>query len=110
MAAAPRQVEQRVLELGLVLPPVLSPAANYANAIQTGNLLYLSGTVPVADGVIPKGKVGADVSTEQARDHARLVALHQLAILREELGRHPCSRSPTARARATGLAATGRGR
>ena len=86
MAAAPRHIEQRVLELGLVLPPVLSPAANYTNAIQTGNLVYLSGTVPVADGVIPKGKVGADVSTEQARDHARLVALHQLAILRDQLG------------------------
>jgi enamine deaminase RidA (YjgF/YER057c/UK114 family) len=80
-------VEQRILELGLALPDVKPPAANYANAIRVGDLVYLSGTVPVdANGDIPKGKVGADVSTLQATEHARLVGLHHLAILRDVLG------------------------
>lgn len=80
-------IEKRIADLGLVLPAVKSPAANYANAVRVGNLVYLSGTVPVDDqGDIPKGKVGADVSTEVAAEHARLVGLHHLAILRETLG------------------------
>lgn len=80
-------IEKRVAELGLVLPQVKAPAANYANAVRVGDLVYLSGTVPVtADGDIPKGKVGADVTTAVAAEHARLVGLHHLAILREELG------------------------
>ncbi len=87
MTPKPLSIEQRVLELGLTLPSVLAPAANYANAVRTGNLVYLSGTVAVDDaGNIPKGKVGADVTTAEAALHARLVALHQLAILREHLG------------------------
>lgn len=80
-------IEQRIDELGLVLPAVKPPAANYANAIRVGDLVYLSGTVPVDHvGDIPRGKVGADVSTELAAAHARMVGLHHLAILREELG------------------------
>ncbi len=80
-------IEQRVAELGLTLPAVKPPAANYANAVRVGNLVYLSGTVAVdANGDIPKGKVGADVPTQAAAEHARLVGLHHLAILRDELG------------------------
>ena len=80
-------IEQRVSELGLELPPVPSPAASYVNAVRTGNLVFLSGTVPATpDGHIPKGKVGADVTTEEAAEHARLVGLNLLAVLRHELG------------------------
>jgi enamine deaminase RidA (YjgF/YER057c/UK114 family) len=80
-------VEQRVSDLGLVLPRVKAPAANYANCVRTGSLVYLSGTVPVDEhGEIPTGKVGADVSTAVAAQHARWVGLHHLAILRDELG------------------------
>ena len=81
------RIEQRLIELGLELPPVPTPAANYANAVRTGNLVFVSGTVPaMPDGTIPKGKVGADVTTEEAVEHARRVGLTLLAILREELG------------------------
>jgi enamine deaminase RidA (YjgF/YER057c/UK114 family) len=53
-------IEQRLKELGLELPTVPSPAANYVNAVRTGNLVFTSGTVPTtAEGDIPKGKVGA---------------------------------------------------
>jgi enamine deaminase RidA (YjgF/YER057c/UK114 family) len=80
-------IEQRIRDLGLELPAVRAPAANYANAVRTGNLLFLSGNVPVtADGQIPKGKVGADVTTEEAAEHARLVGLQLLAVLKAELG------------------------
>ena len=80
-------IEPRIRDLGLKLPMVPTPAANYANVVQTGNLLYLSGTVPMLpDGSIPKGKVGADVTTEEAAQHARYVALNLLAIAKHELG------------------------
>jgi enamine deaminase RidA (YjgF/YER057c/UK114 family) len=79
--------EQRLSDLGIELPVLPEPAANYANCVRTGNLVYVSGTVPTtADGEIPKGKVGDDVTAEEAAEHARLVALNLLAILRQELG------------------------
>ena len=80
-------IEQRVRELGLELPAAPSPAANYVNAVRTGNLVFTSGTVAAtADGQIPKGKVGADVTTEEAAQHARMVGLNLLAVLKHELG------------------------
>jgi len=83
----PESIEDRVRELGLQLPAVPTPAANYANAVRSGNLMFLSGTVPVLpDGTIPKGKVGLDVTTDEAVEHARHVGLNILAILRHELG------------------------
>lgn len=79
--------EQRLAELGIELPQVPTPAATYVNCVRTGNLLFVSGTVPrLADGTIPKGKVGADVSADEAAAHARSIALNILAIVREELG------------------------
>ena len=81
------RIEQRLSELGLELPPVPTPAANYANAVRTGNLVFLSGTVPsMPDGTIPKGKVGADVTTDEAVEHARRVGLTLLAVLKQEIG------------------------
>jgi enamine deaminase RidA (YjgF/YER057c/UK114 family) len=79
--------EERIRELGLELPVVPEPAANYANCVRTGNLVFCSGTVPTtADGEIPTGKVGADVTTEEAVEHARSIALNLLAIIRQEVG------------------------
>ncbi|HUP83641.1 MAG TPA: RidA family protein [Candidatus Limnocylindria bacterium] len=79
--------EQRLAELGIELPPVPTPAASYVNCVRTGNLLFVSGSVPrLADGTIPKGKVGADVSAEDATVHARWAGLNILAIVRHELG------------------------
>ncbi|HUG65995.1 MAG TPA: RidA family protein [Gaiellaceae bacterium] len=79
--------EQRVSELGLELPRVRPPAASYVSAVRTGNLVYLSGAGPVsADGHVPRGTVGADVTTEEAAEHARVVARNLLAVLRHEVG------------------------
>lgn len=81
------RIEQRLQDMGIELPDVPTPAASYVNCVRTGNLIFVSGTVPrFADGSIPKGTVGADVTTAEAADHARQVALNILAILKQELG------------------------
>ncbi len=79
--------EARLRELGIELPPVPEPAANFANCVRTGNLVFCSGTVPTTpDGEIPTGKVGADVTTEEAAAHARPIGLNLLAVVRQEVG------------------------
>jgi enamine deaminase RidA (YjgF/YER057c/UK114 family) len=80
-------IEQRLKELNLELPAVTPPVATYVNAARTGNLMFLSGKVPVdGSGKFLTGKVGKDVSTEEAAKHARLVGLHLIAVMRHELG------------------------
>jgi enamine deaminase RidA (YjgF/YER057c/UK114 family) len=69
------------------LPPVPRPAGNYVHAVQTGNLLFLAGKGPFnPDGSTPTGKVGRDVTVEQAYAHARSVGLTLLAVIRETVG------------------------
>jgi enamine deaminase RidA (YjgF/YER057c/UK114 family) len=79
--------EQRLRELGITLPHPPSPLGAYVEAVQTGNLLVLSGTLPVDEGV-PKflGRVGGDLSIEDGRRAARLAALNALAVAKEHLG------------------------
>ncbi|CAN5534396.1 RidA family protein [soil metagenome] len=76
--------EAKVSELGIELPDVPAPAGNYVHAVQTGNLLYLAGKGPIDDSA--KGKVGADVSVEDAYQHARQVGLTLIAVMKQELG------------------------
>ena len=75
-------VDDRLKELNITLPPVPAPAGNYAHAVRSGNQLYLSGKGPGNS----TGKVGADVTTEQAHEDARKVGLILLAVLKDELG------------------------
>ena len=77
-------IESRLAELGIELPEPVSPAANYVRHLQTGNLLFISGTGPTD--TAPKGKVGADVSQEDAYQAAREVGLQILATAKEALG------------------------
>ncbi len=80
-------IEQRLQELGIELPPLPSPAGNYVSFVQTGNLLFLAGSGPhTLDGKLPTGKVGADVSVEEAYQHARSVGLVQIARMKDALG------------------------
>ncbi len=81
------EIERRLEELGIELPPVPQPAGNYVHAVRTGNLLFLAGKGPWnPDGTMPTGKVGRDVSVEEAYQHARSVGLVLLAVLKQELG------------------------
>jgi enamine deaminase RidA (YjgF/YER057c/UK114 family) len=79
--------EARLDALGITLPAAPSPAANYVNAVRSGNLLFLAGKGPTsADGTNVTGKVGKDLTTIQAADAARLVAINHIAVLKAELG------------------------
>ena len=81
------EVYARLAELGIELPPVTPPVAAYVPAVQTGNHVYVSGQVPVADGkVLATGKVGADVSPEQAKELAARCALNVLAAVEGLVG------------------------
>jgi enamine deaminase RidA (YjgF/YER057c/UK114 family) len=81
------EIEKRLDELGIVLPAATSPAANYVNAVRTGDLLFLAGKGPYRpDGTLHTGIVGQDVTVEQAYRHARLTGLHLIATLKAELG------------------------
>src|SRR5882757_954528 len=77
----------RLSELGIELPPVVAPLAAYVPAVRTGSLVYTSGQVPFIDGKLPaSGKVGAEVSPEQAVDLARTCALNALAAVHSLVG------------------------
>ncbi len=77
----------RLEALGLVLPPAPSPVGNYVPTVIEGGLLFLSGQGPRdADGKFRTGQVGAGVSVEQAREHARLAGLNLLAAMQATLG------------------------
>jgi len=79
--------EARLKQLGLVLPNVPSPMANYVPFRLAGNLLFLSGQGPRDDkGIAQTGKVGAEVSVEEAYRRARTIGLQLLATTRQALG------------------------
>ena len=80
-------VEVRLKSLGIELPKSPSPLANYVPFVITGNLLYLSGQGPrEADGTFHTGKVGQEVTIEQAYQDARLTGLNLLAVMQGALG------------------------
>jgi enamine deaminase RidA (YjgF/YER057c/UK114 family) len=73
---------ERLAELGLRLPSVATPAGSYVPAVQTGALVYTAGQLPFVDGRLEvTGKVGAEVSAEQANALARTCALNALAAI-----------------------------
>ena len=77
----------RLAELGLTLPTVVPPVAAYLPAVQTGNYVYVSGQLPMVDGKLPAtGKVGAEVTAEQATGLARICALNALAAIEALVG------------------------
>ena len=79
--------EQRLKALGLALPSGSAPAANYANAVRTGNLLFIAGKAPLPEnGKLPKGRLGREFTTEQGYKFARSAALDLIAVMRTELG------------------------
>lgn len=80
--------EQRLEQLGIVLPPATPPAGRYAAAARTGNLLFLSAKAPLAgdDGARPRGRLGAELDAEDGYRGARSATLDLLAVLHTELG------------------------
>ncbi len=79
--------EERLEELGIELPAMPAPIANYVRAVRTGNLVFLSGHGPLrADGGYVTGKVGKELSLEQGYAAARLTAVALLSSLKGEIG------------------------
>ena len=77
---------QRLNELGHSLPEVPTPVAAYVNCVRTGNLLFLSGGLPIDGERKVIGKVPSEVPVEEAREAAAMIVLNRLAVIREELG------------------------
>src|SRR5262249_17573365 len=83
----PVDAEQRLKELGIQLPEPPEPFGSYAEAVQTGNLLFLTGMLPT-EGRSAKfiGRIGAELDSQAGRDAARLPALNGVAVARKHLG------------------------
>lgn len=80
-------VHERLAQLGLTLPVVVPPVGVYVPAVRTGALVFTSGQLPMVQGALPAvGKVGAQVSPEQAYDLARACALNALAAVEALVG------------------------
>ncbi len=79
--------EERLAELGLSVPDVAAPVAAYIPAVRSGNHVYTSGQLPMREGqLILTGKVGGEVSQEEAIECARQCALNAIAAVRAEVG------------------------
>ncbi len=77
-------IEQRLKELGIELPPAPSPVGSYTPALRTGNLLFLSGILPLKDGsLVAEGIVGRDISIDTAGEAARQAVINALSIIRD---------------------------
>jgi enamine deaminase RidA (YjgF/YER057c/UK114 family) len=79
-------IDARLAELGLELPAVSKPVANYLGCKRVGDILYVGGHGPVTAHGVVRGKVGDTVTLEQARDAAKATALSMLATAHAELG------------------------
>ena len=81
------QIEKRLEELGIELPPPATPAGNYVTTVHTGNLIFTSGHGPgKGEGPLYKGQVGTDLTAEQGYQSARQVGLCLLSTLKNALG------------------------
>lgn len=81
------EVERKLEEMGLILPPKTTPLANYVPCVRTGNLLFVSGHGPVQqDGTIVRGKVGDTLTQEEGYEAARLVCINMLSAIKNAIG------------------------
>jgi enamine deaminase RidA (YjgF/YER057c/UK114 family) len=86
-AGSVASAEQRLAELGIVLPPPPSPFGSYVEAVRSGNIVYFSGMVPVwGHEPIVRGRIGEDLTTEQGKLATEQAMLSGLAAAREFLG------------------------
>lgn len=79
--------ETRIQVLGLIIPDPPKPAGHFVPAVQTGNLLFVSGQISaISDQIFIKGKLGRDLSIEQGQEAARLALHNVLAVIRMSVG------------------------
>jgi enamine deaminase RidA (YjgF/YER057c/UK114 family) len=79
--------EQTLKVLGIELPSGSAPAANYANAVRSGNLLFIAGKAPLPiAGTLPKGRLGQEFNTDEGYAFARSACIDLIAVMKAELG------------------------
>ena len=76
------KIELKLIELGIELPEVPKPVANYIPAKRTGNLIYIAGQIPIQNGVIQKGKLGKDITLKESKNATKLCAIGCLAAIK----------------------------
>jgi enamine deaminase RidA (YjgF/YER057c/UK114 family) len=80
------KIESRLAEIGVILPDVPKPVASYVPAVRSGNLLFLSGQLCTVDGELKyRGKVGKEVSLEDACEAAKAAAINSLAVIKQQI-------------------------
>lgn len=80
-------IEEKLASLGIILPTPPKPAGSYIPVIKTGNLVFVSGQIPIKDGIVQfKGQVPKSISVEDAQKAARLCMINVLAQIKTELG------------------------
>src|SRR5580700_9059473 len=86
-SSQPASAERQLQDLGIVLPNAPHPLGAYVEAVQSGNLLFLSGTLPIKDGK-PQyiGRLGKELDADAGRDALRTATLNALAIAKDHLG------------------------
>jgi enamine deaminase RidA (YjgF/YER057c/UK114 family) len=86
-SSQPGRVEQRLKELGVVLPDAPRPLGAYVEAVQSGNLLFLSGMLPVKDGKLQFiGRLGKELDESAGRDALRTATLNALSAAKAHVG------------------------
>ncbi len=79
--------EEKLRELGIELPKAPAPLGAYIPAVRAGNLVFLSGILPLIQGKLPRqGRVGEDISLDEAREDAKTAAINALAVLKSYIG------------------------
>lgn len=81
------KVEEKLQELGIVVPPCPTPVAAYVPAAQAGQFIFASGQTPIVDGeLLYKGKLGKDISVEEGYEASKLAAIRVIAELKSIVG------------------------
>ncbi len=81
------RVDARLAELGITLPEAAAPVANYVGYVKTGTLVFVSGQVPIKDGnFLYQGKVGAEISLDEAQQAAALCAVNIISQIKDACG------------------------
>ena len=81
------KVDARLADLGIEIPVAAAPVANYVGFVRTGNLVFVSGQVPIKDGqFLYQGKVGANITLEEAQQAATLCAINIISQLKDACG------------------------
>jgi len=79
--------EERLKQLGIELPEVPTPLGSYIPVLKTGNLIFISGMLPLREGrLVRQGRVGEDISLDEAREDAKMATINALSVLKAYVG------------------------